>query len=86
MTKIVSIAALVGFFVGMAWLAMFVGLTLSGHESALDDGYFKLAEYTCPPFFLQLTISAPWFNAGLYALVAFCVAKLLGLPHDQGVN
>ena len=75
MLKTVWIAGTVGFFVGVLWLSLW--LLVPVRDVQLRPSPFgTLAMVTCPPFFLQFTVLAPFLNAALYAFMALVWVKL----------
>jgi hypothetical protein len=76
--RVIAIAAGVGFVTPIVWMIISWGFDLSGHASVISGEWFStLVDITCPPFFLQFTILAPFLNAALYAFAAYMVLLIV---------
>jgi hypothetical protein len=71
MPKTVWIAATVGFLVPVFWIGFWL------LNPFRDNPFLQtLAMVSCPPFYLQFSVLAPFLNAVLYALLALAWLKL----------
>jgi len=77
MPKTVWIAATVGFLVPVFWIGFWLLNPFRDNPFFRDNQFLQtLAMVSCPPFYLQFSVLAPFLNAVLYVLVALAWVKL----------